>query len=115
MERRNNMRVRRLLVGEPVPDEAAPWEGRKTGSAAIECAFVAAGVLRAAWFAQPNIWDIGGGVALLLAAGCDVHTRGANGWAAFEGFGDGLKALSSWRQELAVGEAHAVNLICARR
>jgi myo-inositol-1(or 4)-monophosphatase len=115
IERRSNVRVRRLLVGEPFPEEGAPWEGRHTGSAAVECAFVAAGVLRAAWFERPNIWDVGGGVALLRAAGLDVHARGANGWAAFDGFGEGLKALSSWHQELAVGEAHAVNLICARR
>ena len=44
-----------------------------TGSAAIECAFVAAGLLRAARFQGPNVWDVGGGVALVRAAGLEAR------------------------------------------
>lgn len=52
-----NEAVRRHLAGEPWASAggALPWEVRKTGSAAIECAFVAAGLLRVARFARPRI------------------------------------------------------------
>jgi myo-inositol-1(or 4)-monophosphatase len=116
IERRTNPTVRRLLVGEPDPirGEAAAWEGRKTGSAAIECAFVAAGLLRAARFEHPNVWDIGGGIALVLAAGHEVRQRNGGGWARLDSFGAAMKELQSWNGDLAIGEPHALNLICAQ-
>ena len=63
-----------------------PWDIRKTGSAAIECAFVAAGLLQVARFAQPNIWDIAGGIVLARAAGREVMVREAGGWKPFTSF-----------------------------
>jgi myo-inositol-1(or 4)-monophosphatase len=62
-----NAAVRRQLAGEPFADSDRdlPWDVHKTGSAAIECAFVAAGLLRVAWFARPNIRDVAGGVPLV--------------------------------------------------
>ncbi|HEV7284927.1 MAG TPA: inositol monophosphatase, partial [Kaistia sp.] len=47
--------LRRRLAGEPNgrSDRSLPWDSRKTGSAAIECAFVAAGLLRVARFERP--------------------------------------------------------------
>jgi len=116
VDRHANTGVRRLLVGEPDPirGEAAAWEGRKTGSAAIECAFVAAGMLRAARFSQPNVWDVGGGVALVLAAGHEVRQRNGGGWAKLDSFGTAMKELQAWHGDLAIGEPHALNLICAQ-
>ena len=58
---------------------------RKTGSAAIECAFVAAGLLRVARFERPNIWDVAGGVALVQASGGEVRTKTSQGWVASSG------------------------------
>jgi len=51
--------VRRGLAG--LPDYAAAesrWQICKTGSAAVECAFVAAGLLQVARFDAPNVWDV---------------------------------------------------------
>jgi len=44
------------------------WDARKAGAAAIECAFVAAGILKAVRFETPNIWDVAAGLALLSLA-----------------------------------------------
>ena len=46
----------RSLAGVPVATaEDEPWETRKTGSAAIECALVAAGLMQVARFNRPNL------------------------------------------------------------
>ncbi len=92
-----NPDVRRYLVGLPRAIESGdrPWDARATGSAAVECAFVAAGLLRAAVFARPNVWDVAGGIALVRAAGGEVRTRGADdAWEPFAGFGDAEAARS---------------------
>ena len=83
-----NESVRRHLAGEPraSADNSLPWDVRKTGSAAIECAFVAAGLLRVARFAQANIWDVAGGAALVRATAGDVRTKTAQGWITLERF-----------------------------
>ena len=60
-----------------------PWDMRKTGSAAIECAFVAAGLLRVS-ASRPNIWDVAAGLLLVRAAGGEVQSGGAEGWAPLE-------------------------------
>jgi myo-inositol-1(or 4)-monophosphatase len=90
---------------------------RKTGSAAIECAFVAAGLLRVARFAAPNVWDIAGGLALVRATGGVVLARGEDGWEPFERFeakahSDGGQAdLRHWRRPLIIGRADAAALL----
>jgi myo-inositol-1(or 4)-monophosphatase len=116
LERRENPAVRRRLGGDPLgaADKAYPWELRKTGSAAIECAFVAAGLLRVARFEQPNLWDIAGGVALVHAAGCRVMVREEGAWKVLERFEVGADLdLRSWRRPLILGEAEAVALLAA--
>ena len=112
---RRNPAVRRHLAGEPeaTADAHLPWDVRKTGSAALECAFVAAGFLRVARFARPHVWDVGGGIALALAAGGRVRTRGRDaGWAPLTDFGGDRDALQRWRQPLILGEPEAVDLLC---
>ena len=86
-----------------------------TGSAAIECAFVAAGLLRAARFRQPNLWDIAAGVALVQASGREVWTRSGQDWAPLMRFVPDVNAarerfapLRPWRQDLLLGDADAV-------
>lgn len=111
---RINPTVRRALAG--VPSTAAkkifPWESRKTGSAAIECAFTAAGLLRVARFETPNLWDVAGGVPLVLAAGGVVYARGRGGWNEMERFetgtGENRPDLREWRRPLIVGLPDAV-------
>jgi myo-inositol-1(or 4)-monophosphatase len=107
--------VRRHLAGEPVATGGGgmPWDVRQTGSAAVECAFVAAGLLRVARFGRPNLWDVAGGLALVRATGGEVRTRTKDGWAAFERFA-AEGSLRSWRQPLILGEPAAVEILCRR-
>jgi myo-inositol-1(or 4)-monophosphatase len=120
IEPAGNPAVRRWLAGEPEASspEAMPWEVRKTGSAAIECAFVAAGLLRVARFTAPNVWDVAAGVALVKAGGGSVAERHAEGWKAFESFeavsrSDEAPAdLRHWRRPLIIGEPRSVALLC---
>jgi myo-inositol-1(or 4)-monophosphatase len=117
-----NPAVRRWLAGEPEATriEGAPWEVRKTGSAAIECAFVAARLLRAARFALPNVWDVAGGLALVRAAGLTALVREADGWEEFEAFEEvahseqALADLRHWRRPLIIGEPQAAALMAER-
>jgi len=109
-----NPTLRRRLAGEPgisVPN--APWDMRKTGSAALECAFAAVGLLQFARFASPNIWDVAGGLALSRAAGRAIMVRERDRWREFRSFGRGTDAdkvevMRDWRRPLIVGEPVAV-------
>lgn len=114
MDRIPNPAVRRRIVALPrAGDWAEGFEARATGSAALECAFVAAGVLAGARFRAPNVWDVAGGVVLVQAAGGGVRVRGEDGvWHPLDGFhpagGLGNVALASWRRPVALGAEDAV-------
>ena len=107
--------VRRRLVGLPqvLPAGSSAHEGRQTGSSAVECAFVAAGLLSGARFDHPNIWDVAGGVPLVRAVGADVLTRGSAGeedWGIFESFSaqTGVQSIARWKQPMLLGTPGAV-------
>jgi myo-inositol-1(or 4)-monophosphatase len=110
-----NAAVLRRLAGVPVianADEAG-WETRKTGSAALECALVAAGLLEVARFVAPNIWDVAGGVALVHAGGGEVREYDGRRWSALDSFTplsrDNEKPdLRHWRRGLVIGTPDAV-------
>lgn len=114
LDRKPNPAVRRRLAGVPsLTSENLPWESRKTGSAAIECAFVAAGLMRVALFERPNVWDVAGGIALVLATGGSVLGHDADGWQPLERFvgpeKDGAPPdLRGWNKQILIGEADAV-------
>ena len=117
-----NPMVHRRLGGDPsASTRGLPWDIRKTGSAAIECAFVAAGLLQVTRFDQPNIWDVAGGIALVQAAGRRVVVREGKKWQPFTGFGQqeaagtgpagepkAHKVLRDWRRSLVLGEEDAI-------
>jgi myo-inositol-1(or 4)-monophosphatase len=116
---RRNPSVRRGLAGVPGSvSHRGPWHGRKTGSAALECALVAAGLLRVASFRRPNIWDIAGGVCLVSSAGGDVRVKNSNGWEKMDGFepapaaGSGRSDLRNWRRSIVIGDKDATELMC---
>jgi myo-inositol-1(or 4)-monophosphatase len=121
LETRVNPAVRRRLMGDPGlggGDPGIMLETRKTGSAAIECAFVAAGMLKVARFERPNIWDVAGGLALVRAAGLDVRTLEAGEWAPFDSF-DAVAAknkidddMRGWHRGVILGESVAVADLC---
>jgi myo-inositol-1(or 4)-monophosphatase len=115
-----NPAIMRRLAGEPnlAHDKVHPFEVRKTGSAAIECAFVAAGLLRVARFERPNVWDIAGGVALVHAAGGGVVTLGRKGWEPFKVFSASgedpdKQDIRNWHQPIILGERESVALVQA--
>ena len=110
LTRRPNPALRRRLAGEP---HAAAGHGdldiRKTGSAAIECAYVAAGLLSVARFERPNIWDVAAGIALVKAAGLEVYSAGDGAWHTFVDFPG--ETVRTWRHPLILGEHDAVRAI----
>jgi myo-inositol-1(or 4)-monophosphatase len=110
MDLKVNPSVQRRLAGDPGggKDFGFLWDTRKTGSAAIECAFVAAGLLRVARFERPNVWDVAGGIALARIADLAVHTVEAGGWTPLERFSGPGGDLRRWRQPLIIGDAQAV-------
>lgn len=96
------------LLGVPARFESKlEFDRRSTGSAAIECAFAAAGILSSAVLRRPHVWDVAGGVALALAARKEVWEQDAGGWRSFEGFAEGeaptAEALRAWRGSLLLG------------
>jgi myo-inositol-1(or 4)-monophosphatase len=97
------------LLGDPGRfEEKLDFDRRMTGSAAIECAFVAAGILSSAVLRRPHVWDVAGGVALALASRKQVWERTSGGWSSFEGFirgseQAGLERLRAWRGSLLLG------------
>lgn len=99
-----NPAVRKRLAGDPHGQSGVgPWDGRKTGSAAIECAFVAAGLLQVARFATPNIWDVAGGIALAHASGASVFQEEDGNWSPFASFGEQVAQMEQWRRPLILG------------
>jgi myo-inositol-1(or 4)-monophosphatase len=113
---RKNPAVRKRLIGVPagIGESESRWDGRKTGSAAVECAFVAARLLEVARFAPLNIWDVAGGICLIRAAGRDVWIKADRGWEPMERFEPmvGKKGsapdLRNWRAAFIAGDHAAV-------
>ncbi|MFC0201221.1 inositol monophosphatase family protein [Paracoccus rhizosphaerae] len=98
-----NPAVRRRLVGLPhVPEKGGSRDGRKTGSAAIEMAFVAAGLLDACRIETPNIWDVASGVALVQAAGGIAAVSRDDQWQTFERF---EPCARTWKGAIMAGRA----------
>ena len=114
-----NAAVLRRLAGVPVVanTEEAGWETRKTGSAALECALVAAGLLEVSRFAAPNIWDVAGGIALVQAGGGVVREYDGAEWSRLDTFvpltrGEEKPDLRFWRRPMVVGTPQAVARMC---
>jgi myo-inositol-1(or 4)-monophosphatase len=110
----------RRLVGDVGPPRRreAPFDRRASGSAAIECVLVAAGVLDAARFRKLWIWDVAGGVALVRAAGIPIWTSGGGSeWVPFERFeppppprSGRQPTLAHWHRPLLLGPLEAAGV-----
>lgn len=113
VHRADNADVRRRLAGVPrAGDVEGPFDTRKTGSAAVECAFVAAGPLTLARFDNVNLWDIAGGVALVQASGGQVRIFHDNAWQPLERFE--APDLRNWRRPMIIGHTDAVETFVAK-
>lgn len=113
--------VRRRLIGLGRSLDAArlPGDVRRTGSAAIECAFAAAGLLAATRIETPNIWDVAGGFPLLQAAGATIRVDTGDGWQDFDRFmsendAKGETDLRHWRGRVVAGAPEIVDELCRR-
>lgn len=89
------------------------FDTRVLASAALECAFTSAGLLRLAYISRPAVWDVAAGIVLARAAGCDVLTRRHHAWTPFSGFTAPnarrrLSTLRGWRQPVLIGDRRAV-------
>jgi myo-inositol-1(or 4)-monophosphatase len=75
---------------------------------------VAAGLLQAARFATPNIWDIAGGLALIFAGGGVARRRVGKEWVEMTAFAPTKENpdLRYWRGEIIVGERSAADKMC---
>ena len=97
------------LLGDPGRfEEKLDFDRRTTGSAAVECAFTAAGILSSTVLRRPHVWDVAGGVALALAAQKQVWEREDGAWSSFASFARGgaspsLESLRAWRGSLLLG------------
>jgi myo-inositol-1(or 4)-monophosphatase len=114
---RRNPAIRRRLAGLASPaGPNLPWDLRRTGSAAIECAFVAAGLLDVARFDRPNVWDIAGGLPLVAAAGGTVRAKGPDGWFDLKSFheAEGGADVRTWQRPIIIGDPDAVEVLCRR-
>jgi myo-inositol-1(or 4)-monophosphatase len=104
----------RGLASEPgsAPRHGARFDTRVLGSAALECAYVAAGILRLSHLARPAIWDVAAGIVLARAAGCQVMTRRDGRTEPFQSFSgekSGTAALRTWRQPLIIADAQVLD------
>lgn len=112
--RRVDSSNRRFLVGDPKgAAHRAGWDSRLTGSAALECALVAAGILHASLLIRPNIWDVAAGVALVTAANerAMVRPAGSSEWTPLESFGGAdtsVASLAQWSGDLMIGPSDVV-------
>jgi len=106
LERRRDALWRRTAA-EPggSPELGEHWDLRVLGSATLELAFTAAGLLEVAYLSRPSLWDAAAGLALLRAAGCTALARDGARWLPLEQFdGD----LPSWNRPLLAGDGAAL-------
>lgn len=97
----------RRLAAQPgsAPRLGAQWDLRVLGSAALELAYTAAGLLELAYLARPSLWDAAAGLVLLRAAGCAALERTEGGWRPLERF-EG--EIADWCAPLLAGAAPAL-------
>jgi myo-inositol-1(or 4)-monophosphatase len=114
--RRTN-RPWRGLVAEPgmAPSYGALGHTRVFGCAALEMAFVAAGLLRVAYISRPALWDITAGLALLRAANCGARVWRMGGWQPFSWFESWRDpaVLAKWCEPLLIGDSAALEAAAA--
>jgi len=112
--------VRRKLSAAPggSPGRARDWDNRVTGSAAIELAFVAAGIFQSARFGGVHIWDLAAGVLLVQEAGGQALIRRDHQLITLERFEtptevkeDRAPSLRDWRGLVVVGTDEAIETI----
>ncbi len=105
----------RGLASEPgdTPHYAAFFDTRVLAAAALECALVAAGVLRVAYVASPAIWDVAAGIALCERGWLSRSHTTRRCLDTFSGFSarnarKRNSSLRGWHQPILIGEPRAL-------
>jgi len=95
----------RGLAAEPgaAPLYASRWDTRVLGSATVEFAYVAAGLLRIAYIPHPRLWDVAAGLSLLRAAGCRALARRAGRWETKLYLPADAASFPQWSEPLLIG------------
>jgi myo-inositol-1(or 4)-monophosphatase len=117
--------MRRGLAAEPghAPEYGGSWDTRVLGCATLECAFVAAGLLRFASIPRPALWDVAAGLVLLQAANCRALVLRNSRWETLLDFGasgavpgaECAAALASWSEPVLIGDDAALARALAER
>jgi fructose-1,6-bisphosphatase/inositol monophosphatase family enzyme len=84
------------------------WDKRVLGSATLELALTAAGLLRIAHLSRPSLWDAAAGLTLIEAAGCEAVTLESGEWQPlrrFLGPQSSPREVGTWCQPVVAGEA----------
>jgi myo-inositol-1(or 4)-monophosphatase len=111
LERRNPGNWRGLAADHGRSSRyATRWDHRVLGTAAVEFAWVACGLLRLAHMPRPRLWDAAAGMTLLHAAGCSALTWEHGRWVPLLRFKppSGKRAengLAGWQQPVLIGAA----------
>lgn len=120
---RPSVGVARRLGAAPggAPGRLRRLDTRVTGSAALECAFVASGIFQSAIFGAPSIWDVAAGACLIRSSGRVAVTNGPDGWGALERFEAPASVRSGrpptirdWRQPLILGTEEEAEALVQR-
>ncbi len=120
---RPSVGVTRRLGAAPggAPGRLRRLDTRVTGSASLECAFVAAGIFQSAIFGSPSIWDVAAGVCLVRSSERVALTLRGKDWGALERFeppdsvsGDRAPTLRDWRQPLILGTEEEAEALVRR-
>ena len=100
----------RWLGSSPDLRRSQKWGKRITGAAAVECAYVASGLLQFAHFTHPKLWDIAAGIVLVTAGGLVVACKTNDGWEALTQLS--VVPPTFTQNEIILGEARAVTALC---
>ena len=123
--KRREADMRRGLAAEPgrAPEYGGSWDTRVLGCATLECAFVAAGLLRFASIPRPALWDMAAGLVLLQAANCRAVVLRNSRWETLLDFAagsavpgaEGAAALAHWSEPVLIGDDAALARAFAER
>ncbi|MDZ7729674.1 MAG: inositol monophosphatase [Dehalococcoidia bacterium] len=113
-----NTGVRRKLAAAPggSPGRTDKWDNRVTGSAALECAYVAAGIFSSARFGGLRIWDLAAGTLLVEAGGGEAWVKQGSSWHRLDAFEapanvkeDREPTLRDWSLPMVIGKPDAIS------
>lgn len=97
-------------------------ENRNTGSAAIELAFVAAGIFQTAQFYSLRIWDLAAGILLVKESGREVLIREGQGFKNFSEFtmpasakSNSRSSIRDWKEHILIGNKKSLEQLILKK